>query len=340
MSKRAEPITEQGGSRQYPGKVRRSVAPGRLQVLKRLLGEAAEGPNRKFLIASIVVHLIVITAFFISWDSEEKIEPLIVPKHIQARVLSEQELAKLNHKKVIEQQKIAQKKQAELKKKQRLERKKKQAEAKKREAALKKKREAEKKRLAIAKKKEQAKLKAEKLKKQQRLEKERLAKKAAEQKRLKELDLKKAEQAKQKLAENARQAQENALLNKIKQIEDAKKLKAKQEALRAEELLAVSQQQAYEATEVQRFMSLIRSKIEGRWRIPPKSQGLSVTLRLALLPTGELVSVSVTKSSGNSAFDRSAEHAATSIATYPVPSDSLIFNRNFRYFQMRFVPSS
>ena len=95
---------------------------------------------------------------------------------------------------------------------------------------------------------------------------------------------------------------------------------------------------AFELSEVERFMSAIKRKVQTKWRIPPGSRGLVVTLRIALLPTGELSSVKVIKSSGNSAYDLSAEHAANSVRVYPVPDDNEIFEKHFRKFSMRFSP--
>ena len=90
--------------------------------------------------------------------------------------------------------------------------------------------------------------------------------------------------------------------------------------------------------EVDRFIALIRAKITRNWHKPPSAQeGMSVTLRFYLFPTGELNKVEIVKSSGSSVFDSSAVSAAKSISRYPVPSENQIFERNFRKLIMVFV---
>ncbi|WP_231881271.1 cell envelope integrity protein TolA [Oleiphilus sp. HI0123] len=135
----------------------------------------------------------------------------------------------------------------------------------------------------------------------------------------------------------ARQAQEKVLLEKMRKLEEDRLLEAKaaEEKARQAELEATH---AFEVSEVERFMAAIKRKVQTRWRIPPKSTGLSVTLTIELLPSGELKAVGIKSTSGNPVYDRSAEHAASSISTYPVPDDVNIFDRHFRKFSMRFSP--
>lgn len=50
------------------------------------------------------------------------------------------------------------------------------------------------------------------------------------------------------------------------------------------------------------------------------------------------MSAKIARSSGNRAFDQSALNAANTVKKYAVPADSVIFNRHFRNFTIRFKP--
>jgi colicin import membrane protein len=66
---------------------------------------------------------------------------------------------------------------------------------------------------------------------------------------------------------------------------------------------------------------------------------MSCDLRLALVPTGELVSVTLVRSSGNAAFDRSAELAVRRAAPFQVPEDPVVFDAYFRSVTVTFSPN-
>lgn len=90
---------------------------------------------------------------------------------------------------------------------------------------------------------------------------------------------------------------------------------------------------------VDKYLAGIRADIERRWSRPPLSRnGMQVTLRLFLLPGGELNDVQVVVSSGNAAFDRSALAAVQKVGRFTVPSDPVEFDRNFRQFSVLFNP--
>ena len=63
-------------------------------------------------------------------------------------------------------------------------------------------------------------------------------------------------------------------------------------------------------------------------------------LSIQLVPTGEVVGVSVLQSSGNSAFDRSAMNAVERAGRFPEVAqlEDRIFEANFRRFQLIFKP--
>jgi len=87
------------------------------------------------------------------------------------------------------------------------------------------------------------------------------------------------------------------------------------------------------------FFQGIRAKIVSNWSRPASARnGMKVTLRVDLVPTGEVVGVSLVDSSGDSAFDRSAELAVRKAGQFEVPSESAVFERRFRRFNLLFNP--
>lgn len=90
---------------------------------------------------------------------------------------------------------------------------------------------------------------------------------------------------------------------------------------------------------VDEFMAGIRAGIERRWSRPPLSRnGMQVTLRIFLMPGGDLSDVQIVESSGNSAFDRSALAAVQKAGHFTVPTDPVEFDKNFRQFTVLFNP--
>jgi colicin import membrane protein len=59
-----------------------------------------------------------------------------------------------------------------------------------------------------------------------------------------------------------------------------------------------------------------------------------------LLPTGELLDVTLVSKSGDPVLDQSALQAARSIKNYPVPKDSRTFDKYFRQFSLVFKPQN
>ncbi len=89
------------------------------------------------------------------------------------------------------------------------------------------------------------------------------------------------------------------------------------------------------------FAALIQRTVIGYWSRPPSARnGMEVLLQLQLIPTGEIVSVTVLKSSGNTAFDRSAISAVEKAGRFPelqkLPQRK--FEETFRRFRLLFRP--
>jgi colicin import membrane protein len=91
-------------------------------------------------------------------------------------------------------------------------------------------------------------------------------------------------------------------------------------------------------TSADKIKSRIKGKVEGFWVRPAGSteQGLACTMEIRLIPGGAVGSVSVTQSSGNPAFDRSAIAAVRAASPFPVPSD--VFDEFRRPFYLHFNP--
>ena len=109
-----------------------------------------------------------------------------------------------------------------------------------------------------------------------------------------------------------------------------------------DELSTVSTQQAQSAATAtademaSSFVALIRQTVVNYWSRPPSARnGMETELVIQLIPTGEVVSVTVIRSSGNSAFDRSAVNAVQKAGAFPelqkLPTAE--FEKRFRRFK-------
>jgi len=89
----------------------------------------------------------------------------------------------------------------------------------------------------------------------------------------------------------------------------------------------------------QTYAQGIYQSIVTNWSRPPSARnGMQTTLIVELVPTGDVVGVVVQASSGNEAFDRSAEQAVRKVGKFDVPKDPAIFEKYFRRFPVLFKP--
>ena len=89
------------------------------------------------------------------------------------------------------------------------------------------------------------------------------------------------------------------------------------------------------------YIALITDAIQNNWNRPPSARnGMEAELALQLMPTGEVLNVSVIKSSGNSAFDRSAENAVRRAGQFPELKNlpNKLFEQYFRKLRLKFRP--
>ncbi|MDZ7825036.1 MAG: cell envelope integrity protein TolA [Gammaproteobacteria bacterium] len=104
-----------------------------------------------------------------------------------------------------------------------------------------------------------------------------------------------------------------------------------------EEAARLAEERAEAATAS--FVAAIVGRIERNWSRPPSARnGMRAELRIGLVPTGEVVSVDIIESSGNAAFDRSAQTAVRRAAPFEVPDDPGLFERQFRSLRILFHP--
>lgn len=254
--------------------------------------------------------------------------------------------------KKLEQQRVAAARAAEQK---RAEETRKAAEAQKEKEAAAAKAEAEKKAAAA---KAEAEKKAAEQKQQAEIARKKAAEEAAKKKAAEELAKKKAaeEAAKKKAAEEAAKKKAAEELAKKKAAEDARKAAAAEAARKANEdkkaaalaeLLAddVQRQQALADTVGDQVAGniddLIINLVSQQWRRPPSArQGMSVTVMIEMLPDGTITNATVTRSSGDAAFDNSAVAAVRNVGRIPEMQqlDRATFDRMYRKRAMIFKP--
>lgn len=181
--------------------------------------------------------------------------------------------------------------------------------------------------------------------KQKQVEKEKAElqqKKLAEQKKKQEDERKRKEaeeaQRKKQQEETQRKTQEDAERKKREQQEKnelAKAMAAEDNAMAAER-----DQEA-----VASYAGMIQRDIQNSWSRPPSARiGMHVVLLIQLIPSGDVINVSVLKSSGNDAFDQSAVSAVRRVGKFPYLNELekknqlQVFERNFRRLQLDFSP--
>lgn len=204
---------------------------------------------------------------------------------------------------------------------------------------------------AVAKKKPKVINIAEKRKQQAQREKEKQRKLAEQKRRQAEKVAREKQRQKEKQRERERKlAAEKKAAEKRRKQQEAEKLAriAEQERLQRESEFAdaLAEEQAMlqaeeEAAQAQSYIAHIAALIEQNWSRPPSARrGMQCELSIQLIPTGEVINVSVIKSSGNAAFDRSAEQAVKKAGRFEVLKEvpPATFDQYFRQLRLRFNP--
>lgn len=176
---------------------------------------------------------------------------------------------------------------------------------------------------------DQAKKQAARQEAQRRAEQERVKQQQVAEKQAKQAELQKqqlAEQMRQeKLAEQKRQLQEQ----QKREFEELIQQEAAQRQAESDEELANS------------YIAMITRIVQNNWSRPPSARNnMEAELALQLVPTGEVVSVRVVNSSGNPAFDRSAEKAVLRAQRFPELQNlpPRVFEKYFRRLNLIFRP--
>lgn len=186
---------------------------------------------------------------------------------------------------------------------------------------------------------------------QQRQREQEAAKQQQERER-EQAALREREELERQRAERARREREEIARQEANEEERRRReLAEQQERQRQQESLRQRQQEAAEAaaaeaarTEyelVQSATALIQQVVQENWSRPPSARnGMRAVLQIRMLPTGELVDANITQSSGDPAFDRSAETAVIRAAPFSELQDLPInvFNANFRSLSLIFEP--
>ena len=93
-------------------------------------------------------------------------------------------------------------------------------------------------------------------------------------------------------------------------------------------------------TDIEKYSYLIQRQVRENWKRPKNiNQSLKTEIQINLVPTGEILSASVTKSSGNKAFDESAMSAILKVKSFEgLTMQMQLFDQHFRKFTLVFTP--
>lgn len=91
---------------------------------------------------------------------------------------------------------------------------------------------------------------------------------------------------------------------------------------------------------VNKYAALIKQSIEEHWILPPQvNKKLVCELKIRVAPTGTVLDVQITRSSGDSTLDSSARAAVFKASPLPVPHDKAAFE-TFREFALKVKPEN
>lgn len=176
---------------------------------------------------------------------------------------------------------------------------------------------------------------------------------AAERKRQEEAAQKREQQqvAKQRADAKAKAEREKTLAEEERKKREAEKRREEQAQRERESRQQREREDAQDAAAaeaassefelIQSATGLIQQLVTENWSRPPSARnGMRAIIQIKMLPTGELVDVIITQSSGDPAFDRSAENAVYRAAPFAelTALPIRVFNQNFRTLSLIFQP--
>lgn len=143
---------------------------------------------------------------------------------------------------------------------------------------------------------------------------------------------------KERLAKEREEQRERAERERLAELQRQQKEQEFADAIAEEQRLVNAEKDEREANS---YRQLIQQRLSENWNRPPSARrGMETMIRLQLVPTGRVVGVTVLKSSGDSAFDRSVEQAAFKADQFielQEMSPSL-FEKKFRQVDVLFSP--
>jgi colicin import membrane protein len=120
-------------------------------------------------------------------------------------------------------------------------------------------------------------------------------------------------------------AQEQKALDQQRQERELRELIARQQAD------AARTQAAARAKALNEYIARIQAKVRSNWILPPELLGNPEAIFLVVqLPTGEVLSTRLVKSSGNAAYDTAVERAILKSSPLPLPAARELFARELK----------
>lgn len=94
------------------------------------------------------------------------------------------------------------------------------------------------------------------------------------------------------------------------------------------------------SSDIEKFSSIIKQQVMENWKRPKNlNLKLKTEIQINLVPTGEILSATLIKGSGNKAFDESAMSAIYKVKTFEGLSMQMrLFDQHFRKFVLVFKP--
>ena len=184
---------------------------------------------------------------------------------------------------------------------------------------------------------------AEEQRQQEIAAREQREREAQEQREREEQLQREAEVARQQEEQRQRELEEQR--QREAEAQRQREIAAEQERRRQEETAAVAAAAAEVARSefemIQAYTGVIHDLVQQNWSRPPSARnGMTAVFRIQMVPTGDILDVSIVQSSGDAAFDRSAETAIFRVGRFTELQGMPIrmFNNNFRSLLLTFRP--
>lgn len=286
--------------------------------MRRLRFRKSPGTT-KALVLAVALHVVVIALLVIGfrWPSlsggdGQVIKAVVVDQEAarKAEAAEQKQLEEERKRKEAEQQRIA-------------EERKRQENARRQAEEERKRKEAEQRRVAEERLQQQEAARKKVAAEQKRLEDER-QRLAAERQRMEQERRRIAEERTRKAEEERKRKEAEEQLAKAVAAEE----QAKEEATRARRA----------ASAMDKYIALIKDKVTRNWVRPgDANQELQCEVQVRLAAGGDVLSVTIVRSSGNEFFDRSVENAVRKAAPLPLPEEKDLFEY-FREIKFVFHP--